>query len=796
MSHRNRHISLGVMLFSLMLVIYMSVYSARIQSGDTLRLFNVVSSSVRYDDFRRDATAWFIPPINYPEDTPYPLEPDPFGDPFAQDVLAVYYRIVEAMPHIGLVHGVWTFNIIVTALSVALVYFVAHQLRASTLASLLTAFAFGMLTIALPYTKTLFRDALVMPFLLLTVLSILVNTPRKTLVQRFVLLLLTIISYYLAVQVKSSAIFALPALVFLLLPGRLFRLPYLPAIVFTMGIVLLIAFAYVPDAFHQLGQWLPPSLASSLDFNFAQVALHTYLFSIGGSFWGTSPVILLGIVGVFIFWRRQPSFVWFVTTLIATYAIGHATATGVHWFGGVSWPPRFLLPVIPFATLLIAPVMDALRRPTSWRPYALALCLTIVSYSLWIQYTAIILPWAHYPDLLPPEAYGLIEWTGGLNDVRYLRWWLLPASLGALGYDIAWLRADITHWLIIFGFAFVSGCALLIIARRYHRAYPFMLMTPLVSLALMNLALTQLYDTDPLYLATEPALQEVQAILRDHSTIPAPLFILSRSHSHYFMNSYRQRLPRPIALPPQRGEPRDFPDFIPSNNTLNLLDFTTIRQFEHVSRHFRHLLFLTDLSEFTTGSRRVVERYLVERHYLLERHTTTDPNVRLLRFDTTLAPRPEDFIAYDHPINITFDEHVLLAGATLPRGTHYMSGQNLPISLYWRALAPPDESYTVALFLAHPQGAILPIQGVDSPPQMGFAPTNSWRTGQALWDNRALQLPPDLPPGDYQLWLVLYHPTPDGIRRAIPQSLAFDRPDVIGEEGVVILPLTITIAPH
>ena len=46
----------------------------------------------------------------------------------------------------------------------------------------------------------------------------------------------------------------------------------------------------------------------------------------------------------------------------------------------------------------------------------------------------------------------------------------------------------------------------------------------------------------------------------------------------------------------------------------------------------------------------------------------------------------------------------------------------------------------------------------DGIPLGGFRPTTSWRVGEALVDRHSIELPSDLPAGEFVLWVGLYDP--------------------------------------
>ncbi|MCA9911276.1 MAG: hypothetical protein KC519_21635, partial [Anaerolineae bacterium] len=127
-----------------------------------------------------------------------------------------------------------------------------------------------------------------------------------------------------------------------------------------------------------------------------------------------------------------------------------------------------------------------------------------------------------------------------------------------------------------------------------------------------------------------------------------------------------------------------------------------------------------------------------------------------------------------------------LVGFDLPRGETYAPGAALPVSLAWQAGRALDADYTIGVYLRAADGA--PVAQVDAPPRWGFAPTTQWLPGVLIWDHRALQLPPTLAPGDYQLWVKVY---------GFDANLQAQDLPVAGEttfDGVVgVLPVRITI---
>jgi 4-amino-4-deoxy-L-arabinose transferase-like glycosyltransferase len=81
------------------------------------------------------------------------------------------------------------------------------------------------------------------------------------------------------------------------------------------------------------------------------------------------------------------------------------------------------------------------------------------------------------------------------------------------------------------------------------------------------------------------------------------------------------------------------------------------------------------------------------------------------------------------------------------------------LTLYWQALAPLDEDYTV---FVHLLGEYNPATegplwaGHDSQPDGGHYPTRAWKPGEIILDVHALTIPADAPTGDYQVEAGLY----------------------------------------
>jgi 4-amino-4-deoxy-L-arabinose transferase-like glycosyltransferase len=85
-------------------------------------------------------------------------------------------------------------------------------------------------------------------------------------------------------------------------------------------------------------------------------------------------------------------------------------------------------------------------------------------------------------------------------------------------------------------------------------------------------------------------------------------------------------------------------------------------------------------------------------------------------------------------------------------------GQPVKVSLFWSASRQIQTAYTVFVHLQDGEG-VLRAQS-DRPPWDGMYPTDRWTVGEVVRDDYVMQLPNDLPAGDYTIRVGLYH-TPD-----------------------------------
>lgn len=106
-----------------------------------------------------------------------------------------------------------------------------------------------------------------------------------------------------------------------------------------------------------------------------------------------------------------------------------------------------------------------------------------------------------------------------------------------------------------------------------------------------------------------------------------------------------------------------------------------------------------------------------------------------------------------HPMNIQLGDEIRLCGYSLGTDVGH-PGEFLLVTLYWEALRPIPQSYTVFVHLLDSEGRL--AAQIDSPPAGGAFPTTAWVPGEFVADHYAIPLPANLPPGRYRLSVGMY----------------------------------------
>ncbi|MFN2200146.1 MAG: ArnT family glycosyltransferase [Caldilineaceae bacterium] len=127
--------------------------------------------------------------------------------------------------------------------------------------------------------------------------------------------------------------------------------------------------------------------------------------------------------------------------------------------------------------------------------------------------------------------------------------------------------------------------------------------------------------------------------------------------------------------------------------------------------------------------------------------------------------------AITNALHANFSDAIWLEGYDLHYDTPIQPGDELSLTLYWRAQRPIEESYKVFNQSYYGDGVMIAQQ--DGFPVCGARGTWLWDPGELIVDRHTITVNADAPPGLYPLYTGLY----------IPET--FERLDVLDEAGNV-----------
>lgn len=771
-----RHAVIMLSIFALLAGVYWFTYSGTIFTTDERFLFDAVESLVRRQNTRLNLSLNFFPFKEYTIGD-QPFAPLADAEPMQIFAASLLFAAAEAVPGIGLVHAVWLLNVLVCAAGGAVFFLYARSLGYSERVGAAGAVMYGLGTIAWPYSKVFFREPLAMVLLFSAALCLNVWRRRWGTARSWGWLGGFIVLYLMALLTKEAALLSIPIFVALAVPWVSWR---------RLGMILLIgilAVGFIAVALNivlnvvSVPRTYNPFVRLQTISGNAEIigyAFLSYLVSPGRSIFTFSPVLLLGIPGVWLLMRARRWREALIPVLtVLTFAAGYAALRNVHWFGGRSWGPRYMVPATIFAMLAVLPVLQALSRPDASR-WARRGAAAIFGIGIWAQLNGVVLPQWAYADEVARR--GVLEWADGTWNLIYTPIVISPQLWGQVPVDFAWLRVGTGGlWLAVAAAVVAVGAAWALwhwLRQRQVTRRGLQITSAALLLGMIGafyVGLRSIYN-DPYYLGNFPELRTLTGMLEEETRPDDILVLANPTYQDYFLNYWRNGDVLVYTLPTAPGEqpsPAQPPGVVSDNPDMLLQP--------------RHSIFLNNLPEytdrvwllnssgpFTTYTIRPVEWFMA-RHYFPVKTLQTDESTRAILFSVNSDAPPIPAMAWpEHPVDARFGDSVELVGYDLPPArvrvgpfpgpdparTAYLPGDVVPVSLLWRALQRPARDYNIGIFVIDANGAVAAQR--DTPPQATFRPMDSWRAGELVRDNHGLQLPADLPPGSYQLWVKVY----------------------------------------
>ncbi len=788
---------LAIGLFFLIFAVYTFTYVGAFKSNDERALFSGIDSFVKRGEFTVNQIYWDytnVGMLTSAGDMVPNYEPGQmlFGIPFY-----LWGRTLH-----GAVQGAMFFNILITALTVTLLYLILLTLRFERRTAMLAALAYALATLAWPYSRTFFREPLTVLAYLLAFYALL--RYRAVAQRQLRWPALAGFSVGLAIITKQTSVALLPSLALLAFAYE-YRRPAqsdhptreraiaITAALIPLGAMLLTQWLYTQATLSGVELFARniveyttnPQLSQSVPMRMLRALTGLAISPYKGLFW-YAPVLLLGLIGAIPFTKR---FRWegaAFLLLIFLHFLGYSRYN--YWSGGVAWGSRYMLPVIPFLIILAAPIFAWLLhdQPTNarpdtdaptgfWRKSAIQTALRIGAWTL-ILLSAFIQIIGISIDLRTYELQFLLDnakiW-GGIGEAieaLYLRPGYSPVIgnlklllSGSQPLDFAWVQLrEMGTWALIpagltlsLAFALLTLLAFIHLWRHPQHSRRIWLGLLVLTIAIPSLLLTfynhgdARFDPYGVDAFLRPMLERMNEVDCGWHGCDETLIVPDPILTDYFLNY----LSAPIVWYDIDPQPVD-------EDLLSKLDARYARIWLARDRNAA-----TDDEE----GRRGTEFYLVENAYKLDEERIQDW-ARLIRFSAAgdilahVTPQQQlgDMMLRDAAVGVERRAgrgHVLGGGDVIS----IRPGDTLQIGLHWQALEQPEGNYTVFTQVLNP--AMQVVAQKDRWPGDGLHPTAALRAGQIITDNLALALPADLPAGDYTLITGMYRPDIEGFPR-------------------------------
>lgn len=783
---------MALCLVTLLIAVYFITYNGFAISRDEWFLFDATESFARRGDFRLSYEYDVERPVSLGEFPPAPAGTEPLQPALA----SVLFRAASLVPEIGLAHVVWLFNIFVTALTAVVMYGygLAHGYRARV--AVIVAVLYGLGTIAWPYSLTFFREPLFTLLGLSSALFVLRLRQRLAAGRRpFLPLVALAVTVTGALLSKEAMLFLVPVLLIEALPSRLGRVRpsrQLAAVLVSVAVLSVALLIVLLNADTLLGVSQRYDIVNRLrqarqNLQYAWTGIRGYLFAPSYSVWIFSPVLLLGFLG----WprlirERRLRQIFVPLVMLVVFVLGYALVRGQNWNGGIGWGARYLVPVTPFLALWLLPVVESLleRGAAMWARIGAAVVFLV---SAGIQVLAALVPLEKYYAELNAQNPPVVNWR---EQLWSFRWSPIGVSLDLLGeqkLDVAWVYATNLHaWYLPLFSAILAGLAVIAAAwwlRPRGGGWRAVGLTGVVLGAALVFTLgAGLYVVrlDPRYYGDFAPTRDLLAQLEPDLRAGDVVVLNTDEYAEFFMNYYRNGDVPVYTLPQSPGE-QTSPEQ-PPELTLGYADAlvlpSTMLSLAYFAEHYERIWLVMETSPFIPWSTRPVEHYMARHFFPLGEVKATD-TARAVVFSTVSAPPQAAWGWPQQAAQLSFGGAITLIGSDMPGGTVYQGGDALPVSLLWGARAQVDRDYTVALYVVSPDGALVAQQ--DAPPDYAFTPTTAWQPGMFYRDNHAVQLPDDLPPGDYEVWVAVYWWQDPGAR--LPVTTAQGEP--VGDHAVI-----------
>lgn len=340
--------------------VYVLTYSGQIFSADGMSMLSVTESALKRGDFSTDQLWTLFKSRNEIAADGESYAKYGFGTSL---FIAPLYALALILPGVGLAQTTILGSAIAIALAGALVFLAARRLDFSSSVSAGAALLFGLATPAWVYARELWSE----PYGLVTLFAAFYfllcyrdeSRPRDALIAG--------IFFALAVAVRLTNAALAPVFVWYLWGRAFTRFPAnaqpakasSPISTFVSFIAPIIIALLLTAWYDWIRFGSPLATGYRADETFDNpilLGLYGLLFSPGKGLFVYVPFLAALPFSFALFFRRaKPESILIIFTFafyLVTFSLWY------YWWGGTSWGPRFLTPILPFLLLAIAPAIE------------------------------------------------------------------------------------------------------------------------------------------------------------------------------------------------------------------------------------------------------------------------------------------------------------------------------------------------------------------------------------------------------------------------------------------------------